>query len=753
MNLNQILEQYFASEPAKNWSQFFEQYGFAFVGECDSLPGLLEKLEQEASFLANRESLVPVLLTSPEPEKSINDLLRFLGACKECQLDWPWNNPDIYNLLYLFGRSNFLTRCLIRRPQLIHSFLTSPYRQQRKPLSVMTQELENWIQQSPTLSIAEFKNLLRRYKYQEYLRITIKDLASLGPEEDILEELTSIATCTLQMTLKAATIYALKREDFSTADFQNPPPLPFTVLGMGKMGGNELNYSSDIDLIFIHDFEQLVDNSEKNQKLRQKIARWTIEWMSDPTEEGFLCRVDMRLRPGGDGSPLVPSLEHTHAYYWSKADLWEQQALIKARQVAGSEETGDLFFRMIRPYIYSRLIDENLLQEVEHIKNRIEAEHLRKNQLNVKLGIGGIREIEFLVQVFQILYGGQRHDLRTTNTLEALEQLGKVELLSPDETQTLRESYLFLRKVEHRLQVQEELQNHVLPTNPVQQQGFARLLDCLDAEPEVARQVMLQKVRDTMMNVRSIFGGLFSQKHIEIEAALRNSTRFNRFSDEDKKLLESVARTLAPIIQRSQHPLLETRFQRMFESIGPHFEYYQFLLKSPSHFQRLSTIAETSETLWNYLLNNPALLYKLDPTGFEISRSKWDAELKAQLSECAHEEQEIDQLRHFKHQQRFLIGSGELDGRITYEQAREGLTILAEVILQEAFLIAFRYQQKRFGSPIQNDGQPAKFAIIGMGKLGGNELTYLSDLDLIFLYSQYGKTDGEREVSNQTILR
>ena len=183
--------------------------------------------------------------------------------------------------------------------------------------------------------------------------------------------------------------------------------------------------------------------------------------------------------------------------------------------------------RMITPFVYSRLLDERLSRDIQHMKERIEEEHLRENQLNVKLGVGGIREIEFFVQTFQLLYGGQRKSLRKTNTLEALEAIEEVDLIPALDAAHLKRAYIFLRRVEHRLQMREEQQTHTIPSNAESQRHLARCMGYDDLDPEKARQQFLSELKDVMGRVRSIFSGLFSNKHLEIEAALRNSLRLS----------------------------------------------------------------------------------------------------------------------------------------------------------------------------------------------------------------------------------
>ena len=686
------------------------------------------------------------IVCSPFPQQAIADLENLLKHFPNCL---EGDEQSVNQSLAVLGYSQFLSRRLIRHPSWVKELRESNNLDRPRLDAELSENLINKIKSKKIWTSKDLKNLLRRFKYQGYYRLTVRDLLKIPTDEVILAELTSLTKITLDWAFRAATLEAQQFELSSKFLLSNAIRPPFLILGMGKLGGQEINYSSDVDLIFVHDENPITGDEAKDQKLRQKIARTFIEWSTEHTEEGFLARVDMRLRPGGDSSALVLPLQQVEAYYWSKAALWEQQALIKASYVAGDKEIGEIFFRSINPYIYRKSVDGNLLEGVVEIKEMIEKEHLRESQLNVKLGVGGIREVEFFVQIFQLLYGGIRSELREQNTLKSLSALTQAGILSAEDGITLRECYLILRKYEHRLQMMDEQQIHTLPSTQFEQQCFARMMGFCSSNAEADRQSMLHHLRNTMARVRSIFGGLFNQKHLEVEAALRNSTRLRNFRQEEAQLLESLARQLTPILRQSRQDLLEKRFYRLFETIGAQLEKYTPLYHQPASWSRLASIAATSDTLWNHLLTNTDLLNKLEPKELQIDAELLKVEIDRALNECAHQEEELDAIRRFKHTQTFLLGSAELEGLLEYNQARQGLTILAEIVLQKAHEVCFRELIQRHGIPRDEHGEPAKFSIVGMGKLGGRELTYHSDLDIIFLYSGVGETDGQLQVSNQ----
>ena len=441
-----------------------------------------------------------------------------------------------------------------------------------------------------------------------------------------------------------------------------------------------------------------------------------IEVMSEVTEEGFLARMDMRLRPGGERAPLVLSLDETEFYYTASGELWERQALIKAVPVAGTERLSKDVMNMITPFVYRSLLDEEVLHDVEKVKERIEEEHLREDHLNVKLGVGGIREIEFFVQTFQLLYGGVNHRLQVTGTLHVLQELNKSGLIPGREAALLQESYLFLRRVEHHLQLRDEQQTHTLPSSIEPQQALARSLGYKNLDAEKARQQLLSELKDVMGRVRAIFNGLFSRKHLEIEASIRKCARIMHFTTDEKHFIESFSQQLVPLISQDT----KNHFQRLFESINVQIDFYRKLSQYPSALSRLTRIAETSEMLWNYLLNNLELLEQLDKPVPDISVEILTKLLEDQLSTCkGNEEEEIDRLRQFKHTITFLLGSAEMEGLVSYEHARKGITVLAEIIVRAAFDLSQKSLVSRYGEVKDADGEPCNFAIVGLGKLGG----------------------------------
>ena len=766
VTLNDWVTNLFPLSKDKDWKAILQESSAPFTSE--SAKRLVGLLEGSLAIFENETQLaqyLPILLSSGTPEAALTQLHDFADAFRnKFSSNFDWSRPDTGALLYIFGRSNFLANRLKRNPQLAVGLLESPFLLRKKDLKVMENELRTRLNLQTEYSLLGFKNILRRYKYEEFLRITVRDLAQLCPFKETLEELSAIAICCLRAAISGITNHELEISNYSISSSipdssvatnrkssqsskESPQQLfPFMILGMGKLGGNELNYSSDLDLIFIHDNEPLTGDTERDYKLRMKAARILIEVMSEVTDEGFLARMDMRLRPGGERAPLVQSLDEMEYYYTVSGELWERQSLIKAVPVAGTKQLGKDVMNMITPFVFRSLLDEGVLRDVEKVKKRIEEEHLRESFLNVKLGIGGIREIEFFVQTFQLLYGGGNKQLRLAGTLQVLQQLRQSELIPKQDADTLEKAYFFLRRVEHHLQLREEQQTHTLASDIVQQHAIARNLGYNEFDIEKAHQHFLSDLKDVMGGVRAIFSGLFSSKHLEIEAAIHNCARIQNFTEEEQRFIESFSQQLAPLMSEST----KNRFQRLFESIKGKIGCYRKLSVHPSALSRLTRIAETSEMLWNYLLNHLELLEQLDNSTMEISVEKWTDQLEENIQSCAeNEEEEIDQLRQFKHTTTFLLGSAEMEGVLSYERTRIALTLLAEVIVQAAFRLSQKWLTQRYGKVLNSMDESGQFAIIGLGKLGGRELTYHSDLDLIFIYSGEGTTSGPRVIGAQ----
>lgn len=418
----------------------------------------------------------PALLASARPgfgARSLLELARRRRALGPSALDIA-SCPALPRIL---GSSNFLTRLLLRRPEWIE---TVSDRAGQPDLSNAIDP--NW-------------RAIREAKYRGLLEITGRDLAGRSLVES-LAELSALADRCLIAALTCA-----------SEEMQTEPP---ALLALGKLGGRELNFSSDVDLLFIHDVPEGTDPLEHNHAV-QRMIRHLKRRLEEPTEDGFGYRVDLDLRPEGRAGVLANSVDAALTYYETWGAEWERQMLIRLRPIAGPDEVAESFSRAITPFVYRRLIDPSVMQSVRGMKIRIEDQRRRAGrdlEADLKEGPGGIRDVEFLAQSFQLFYGGHRPELRTGNILDTLTVLTECELLPESTTAALRDGYLWLRSAEHALQRVEEQQTHRFPRGAPEQLALARRMGYDAADGRDARARLLDDWTRVRSEVRSHFDAL-----------------------------------------------------------------------------------------------------------------------------------------------------------------------------------------------------------------------------------------------------
>src|SRR6184192_1557878 len=344
---------------------------------------------------------------------------------------------------------------------------------------------------------------LRFWKGREMTRVALRELANVAPLEETTGELSQIAEICIRRVFE--------HWDSELRKHHGSPMAEFAILGLGKLGGSELNHSSDVDLLFLYSEEGQLTPHISYHEFFNRLSKRILETFSTPNPAGSLFRVDLRLRPEGSAGPLARSLESMENYYAGFGETWERLALVKARGIAGSRELAYEFLRQHQPFIYPKSATPDLLEEIANIKRRIERDVVRSDALerDVKLGRGGIREIEFVVQTLQFIHGGRHVFLRDTSTLNALRALSELELIPQKEVVDLDRAYRFLRQVEHRLQIEAEQQTHTVPRDPVALKRLARSLG-FDSANEFSTAL-----KKTMQNVRSIFDRVISSAPAE----------------------------------------------------------------------------------------------------------------------------------------------------------------------------------------------------------------------------------------------
>ncbi len=627
---------------------------------------------------------------------------------------------------------------------------------------------------------------LRVFRYREMIRIAWRDLAGWSDLDETLKDLTALAEVCIQKTLDVLYQKACVRRGTPTLD--NGRAINLVVLGMGKLGAWELNYSSDIDLIFAFEEDGVLNDRKETTygEFFTRLARSLVKMLDEVTAEGFVFRTDTRLRPFGDSGPLVMSFAGMENYYVTQAREWERYAMIKARQVAGDTVSGETLFEMIRPFVYRRYLDYGAFEELRALKTQINRELRRKDRMdNVKLGPGGIREIEFIGQAFQLIRGGQEPKLQQREIQKVLPLLSELEMMTPSETDTLLSAYRFLRRVENHIQEYQDRQTHDLPKSAEQQTILAFSLGFEDWD---AFKQQLDAVRH---DVQAIFDQVFSFSQnneaaeeadtvwslidedgqaveklsqagfsdaVEVLKRLRNfrsSATINRLSAKAKTVLDKLMPEVIALAAKAENNSIALqRVLQLFEQIAGRNVYFALLQENPEALRQLIKLVAASSWITGYLGQYPSLLDELlDPRALyePLNKPALQKMLALQLQHIPldDEEQFMICLRHFKHQNSLRVAAADISGVIPLMVVSDYLTWIAEVVLDAVVDKAWHLLQQKHGLPTGvkvGEG----FAVIGMGKLGGFELGYGSDLDLVFIYNcsdDMAQTCGKKPVT------
>ena len=635
------------------------------------------------------------------------------------------------------------------------------------------------------------KALLRRFRNVEMARIAWRDLAGWADLERSLLDLSALA----DGMIAAAIAYAGKQLE---ARFGRPQdafgaPAPLLVLGMGKLGGRELNYSSDIDVVFLYPDDVTLPSRDAadTEDYFRRLAQLVIKLLDEMTEDGFVFRVDTRLRPFGASGPLVLSIAAFEAYLVQHGRDWERYAYVKARLITGTEYRSAVFDEILTPFVYRRYLDYGVFDALRTMKRLISKEVARKDMRNnIKLGPGGIREIEFIAQVFQLVRGGHEPTLRTESLLKALPLLGAHGHLPETTVATLLAAYRHLRTVENRLQALEDRQTHELPADAEQRARLARALRAADwptlsAEIDSVRsgvEAEFKRVawdlRDApseggeLETLRSAWeGGTLAEalrgtalgEDPEVARLLtefRASALYRRMDELSRQRLAAViAVTIALLDQRPEPALTLTRTLPILQAVCRRSAYLSLLEENRVALDRLLTVAGDSPLLARQIAEHPLLLDELlDTRLFEAPPSR--AELEQSLAQHVRRaasgdiESLLDAMRQFQRAAVFRIAVADRFGGLPLMKVSDRLTDTAELILELALGVARDEMEAKFGKPMCGDPEDlreAGIAIIGYGKLGGLELGYGSDLDLVFLHDSSGshqETTGTRPLDN-----
>ncbi len=772
------------------------------VGEA----GFAEPAKTATNLLLLQEVLAdPELVTdlarqtlkTADPDQALNNLERLSGIVNKTDLPIILiDKTSAGQLLTVLGASPFLSGILCRRANFFAGLFRKNQIRETKTEAQMCTELSGLI--ADNADFATLKQGLRIYKAQEMLRIGARDLCGLAELEEVTDELSSLAAATLQRAFEICDIQLQAEYGVPMLDSDEGTPAEqaeFTIIGMGKFGGRELNFSSDIDLMYFYSSDRgqttgITDpvRGQRNRvSLHQyyvKLSEMITKAIGQATEDGFVFRVDLRLRPEGNRGEMANSLAGGEIYYESWGQSWERSAMLKARPVAGSKKLGDLLLKRLEPFVYRRHLDYAMIDDIKLMKQKIDRSLTREKEgeLNLKLGYGGIREIEFFIQALQLINAGKNPHLRERNSLRALQLLCTEKLISVEERDNLSAAYRFLRTVEHRIQVVNEQQTHNLPTRPNECAALARRCGFTHVDEFMAE---LQRHRE---NVSAVFRDLFYTSEEELPSQIRPEVAFLFDTNSDPDLCmdileekgfrppERAYESLKVLRQGGSKSYLTERARRQLDRIAPLLfqevlhspdppmalanmekfleacrrargTYYALLAENPEIIKILASLFATSQFLSRNFIQHPEVLDSL------VSRSyaqdvKEPEELTAELSEnlenASHYEDKLNTLRRFRNEEFLRIALNDIHGHTPQGQTTRQLSLLADVCLQQALVMAREELLERYGLPFcQNDNNAsheAEFVIIGMGKLGGRELNYHSDLDIIFIYEGAGET-------------
>ena len=764
----------------------------------------------DSSFKTSRKlsNWKNALSASAEPERAQHFLTLLAATGAGWRLE-EVSTEQARILIALFDGSRALSDWLISHPQLVEAFEPEALRFPRRKQGLRQELDQTYI---PLLSRQDFGSALssvRQFKEREMLRIAMRDLARLGTLPEIIQEISDVADVCLESMWRVS--YAQLAQRYGEPYHQDSQGFwrltPGCVLGLGKLGGQELNYSSDVDVMFLYEEEGQVHRAPPaqipsrgkrkggteseppralltNHQFFNRLAEAFIAEITRVTPEGTLYRIDLRLRPEGEIGPLSRSLASFENYYAQWGQTWERMMLIKARGVAGDATLVSEFLEMIQPFRYPRSINESALREIGGMKDRIETEVLKAGELerNVKLGRGGIREIEFVVQARQLLHAGRQPFLQGPQTLLTLRKLVQYDLLPPSASRSLSDAYVFLRDVEHRLQMEDNRQTHSIPLDPGARQRLARSMGCSDWK---AFEIVL---RTNTSKVRQIFESVLKKEIPVVHTSTAFPAEFSRAEPQWKRILadysfrdaEAAFRVLREFVegpgyghvsprtrelayqllprlfklcpirvqspkpngrvakggdrrglkgpeQVSNPPLSDpdrvvTRLDNFISAYGARATLFELWHSNPAIFDLLVLLFDRSEFLAELAIRTPDLVDELVGSG--RLRARKTAE--ETLEDLRHGIGDADQhlwLRRYHQAELMRIGLRDILGLADFEQYLTELSALADACLRYSLEVVMR----------KNRVKTPPFVLLGLGKLGGQEIDYGSDLDIIFV--------------------
>lgn len=658
------------------------------------------------------------------------------------------------------GNSPFLSDLVISEPAALRLLLAEG------PRAVVDRVLQQLALTPASAPRTNISHTLRQAKRQVALAVAIADIGDIWPLELVTAALSDFAEAALRLAVAHLLLEAGQRGELRLPRKRDPSPgSGFTVLGMGKLGGRELNYSSDVDLLLLYDpaAHGDVDNSGPSFT---RIAHALVGLMENRNENGYVFRTDLRLRPDPAATPPVLSVSAAIAYYESMGQNWERAAMLKARPVSGDLDLGAAFLDAIRPFIWRRHLDFAMLADIHAVKRRIDTHKggsIRGTDAidqiagrDVKLGQGGIREIEFLVQTLQLIWGGREPDLRVRQTLDALPLLARAGHLPHQSAAALARSYRYLRRVEHRLQMVTDRQTHRLPQDRDQLERFAYFMNYPDATVMAAD--LLEHLHEVTEHYAALFEGVHDHSHsgrqldfsgpdaspgtlaalghmgfsspVGVAAAVRGwlagRPRAMRSQRARELLAEVLPRLLAAVARQTDPDVVFVRFDNFLSSLPTGVQPLSLFQHNPGLLDRVAAVLGAAPSLAEHLASVPSALEALLLSDEAVPPRR---QLRACLRDARDLEDAITSIGRVVREEDFRISAATMENRLDADASGLARAGLADAVLRELFPRVLATQTQKHGR-VPDGGM----VVVALGKMGGREMMAGSDLDLMFVY-------------------
>ncbi len=729
------------------------------------------------------------------PPKLEQDFQTLLGCIEDASFT---KHQD--EILAIWYASPFVRRVCLSQPQWLQELLTQGGLHADYDAGQYVEQLESAVSQAT--GVEALQQSLRQSRSCVYARIAWRDLQQYASVQQTLTELSTYAQICIDQSLSWC--FEWLRSRSHTRQFEQSLPNNIVVFALGKLGGHELNFSSDVDLVFAYtgDTTHTQDQHAKASSFYLKLVQLLIKVLAQQTQDGFVFRVDTRLRPFGNSGALVPSLTAIDQYFQTTGRDWERYAWVRARAIAGDVDTGERFLKDVSPFVYRRYHDYGVMQSLREMKAMVDQKaNQTTNRENLKIGRGGIREVEFVAQMFQLIYGGRDPDLRMRSTLEALQYLGGSGRLSDESVSALRRAYLFLRKAENGLQMRDDQQVYSLPARDSDRLQYAH---AMGAE---SWDAMYAEYLSHTSNVSNIFQALLQTDQAGDDEPTEDRDNFvlvwqqiqdkplcmdilARYFEDDAsdiyqrlqgfagsvQQIEPIAKQrlerFVPLLLQnlscnSQPVLILTRFLGILGKIVQRSTYISLLTENQSNLAKLLKLIEASQWVAQYIAMHPLLLDELlhpdscDPPDLEEMQYQLQVlEQLQMLVDASGDNLEVymERLREFKHAQVLRIAAADIVTDYPIMRVSDHLSWLGETCIKSAVHKAYHDLVNRHGEPkciVDGEVMTPELLIIEYGKLGGLELGYGSDLDVVFVHNSLdvsGETEGKDRLHNDVFF-